>query len=174
MPKLSSTGKPLSPQTYPQDGSRSASIAAPPGSACPAIRLGVGKPRPHSWRSVRIGGSITNPTPPVKEQLRELVLQAIQTLQADATLPADLALPGFVIERARSREHGDFACNVAMLLAKPARAKPRDLAEKLVAANPYAVNWGPDRPGTPRMLGLHPDHPPAKEKKPRANDLDLK
>jgi hypothetical protein len=72
----------------------------------------------------------------VKEQLRELILQAIQALQGDATLPADLALPGFVIERARSREHGDFACNVAMLLAKQARAKPRDLAEKLVAALP--------------------------------------
>ncbi|KRA33821.1 arginine--tRNA ligase [Rhodanobacter sp. Root627] len=72
----------------------------------------------------------------MKEQLRELILQAIQALQDDATLPADLALPGFVIERARSREHGDFACNVAMLLAKPARAKPRELAEKLVAALP--------------------------------------
>jgi arginyl-tRNA synthetase len=72
----------------------------------------------------------------VKAQLRELVLQAIQTLQSDATLPADLPLPGFVIERARSREHGDFACNVAMLLAKPARLKPRELAEKLVAALP--------------------------------------
>jgi arginyl-tRNA synthetase len=72
----------------------------------------------------------------VKEQLRELILQAIQALQDDATLPADLALPGFVIERARSREHGDFACNVAMLLSKPARAKPRELAEKLVAALP--------------------------------------
>jgi arginyl-tRNA synthetase len=72
----------------------------------------------------------------VKAQLRDLVLQAIQTLQSDATLPADLPLPGFVIERARSREHGDFACNVAMLLAKPARLKPRELAEKLVAALP--------------------------------------
>ena len=72
----------------------------------------------------------------MKEQLRELVLQAVTSLQHDATLPADLAPPAFVIERARSREHGDFACNVAMLLAKPARAKPRDLAEKLVAALP--------------------------------------
>jgi len=72
----------------------------------------------------------------VKAQLRELVLQAIKSLQNDTILPADLALPGFVIERARSREHGDFACNIAMLLAKPARAKPRELAEKLVAALP--------------------------------------
>ena len=72
----------------------------------------------------------------MKEQLRDLVLGAIQSLQNDATLPADLSPPGFVIERARSRDHGDFACNVAMLLAKPARAKPRELAEKLVAALP--------------------------------------
>nr|WP_283256166.1 arginine--tRNA ligase [Dyella humicola] len=68
--------------------------------------------------------------------MRELLLQAIHTLQNDATLPADLDVPNFVIERARSREHGDFAANAAMLLAKPARAKPRELAEKLVAALP--------------------------------------
>jgi arginyl-tRNA synthetase len=72
----------------------------------------------------------------VKEQLRELLLQAIRTLQQDATLPADLEVPNFVIERTRSRDHGDFAANAAMLLAKPARAKPRELAEKLVAALP--------------------------------------
>ncbi|OOG49784.1 arginine--tRNA ligase [Rhodanobacter sp. C01] len=72
----------------------------------------------------------------MKEQLRELVLQAIRTLQGNASLPTDLILPGFVIERARSREHGDFASNVAMLLAKAARAKPRELADQLVAALP--------------------------------------
>ena len=72
----------------------------------------------------------------MKAQLRELVLQAIQSLQNDATLPVDLVVPGFVIERARSREHGDFASNIALLLAKPARAKPRELAERLVAALP--------------------------------------
>ena len=72
----------------------------------------------------------------MKEQLRELLLQAIRTLQNDATLPAELEVPHFVIERTRSRDHGDFAANAAMLLAKPARAKPRELAEKLVAALP--------------------------------------
>ncbi|WP_114240905.1 arginine--tRNA ligase [Dyella sp. C9] len=72
----------------------------------------------------------------MKEQLRELLLQAIRTLQNDSILPADLEVPNFVIERARNRDHGDFAANTAMLLAKPARAKPRELAEKLVAALP--------------------------------------
>ena len=43
-----------------------------------------------------------------------------------------------MIERTRSREHGDFACNAAMLLAKAARRKPRELAEALVAALPQS------------------------------------
>lgn len=85
----------------------------------------------------------------MKESLRELILTAIRTLQGDGNLPADLDLPPFVIERARSREHGDFATNVAMLMAKSVRVKPRELAEKLVAALPAdallskAVTAGP-------------------------------
>ena len=91
-----------------------------------------------------IGLKVPSPSDPraVKEQLRELLLQAIRTLQQDATLPADLEVPNFVIERTRSRDHGDFAANAAMLLAKPARAKPRELADKLVAALPANVLVG--------------------------------
>lgn len=45
----------------------------------------------------------------------------------------------------------------------------------VLAAHPYALNPGPLRPGTPRTLGLHPDHGPAKVKKTskKVNDLDL-
>jgi len=71
----------------------------------------------------------------VKDQLRRVVLQAISRLQADGILPPD-SPASFVIERTRSREHGDFACNAALLLAKTARRKPRELAEALVAALP--------------------------------------
>jgi arginyl-tRNA synthetase len=72
----------------------------------------------------------------VKEQLKELVLRAIDVLREKGTLPADLVAPAFVIERTRSREHGDFATNAAMLLAKPAGMKPRDVAEALIAGFP--------------------------------------
>ena len=72
----------------------------------------------------------------MKAQLHALIVEAIRTLQDHADLPATLASPAFVIERARSREHGDFACNVAMLLSKSVHIKPRDLAQKLVAALP--------------------------------------
>ncbi|MCA9122732.1 MAG: DUF4838 domain-containing protein [Planctomycetaceae bacterium] len=44
--------------------------------------------------------------------------------------------------------------------------------EQLCQANPFAINWGPVRPTTPRMIGLHPDHPNPKWKPNNANDLD--
>ncbi|MEN8206447.1 MAG: arginine--tRNA ligase [Pseudomonadota bacterium] len=69
----------------------------------------------------------------MKTQLAKLLTDAIATLQADGTLPAELT-SDVMIERTRDRAHGDFASNLAMLLAKPARCKPRDIAEKLVAA----------------------------------------
>jgi len=72
----------------------------------------------------------------VKELLHDLVLQAFAALQHEKTLPDDLQVPDFVIERSRNRQHGDFACNAAMLLARPARCNPRELAEALLAALP--------------------------------------
>ena len=74
----------------------------------------------------------------MKEPLRLLTEQALERLRANATLPAG-AHPAFVIERTRNKEHGDFACNAAMLLAKAARANPRALAQALVAALPQSV-----------------------------------
>jgi len=69
----------------------------------------------------------------LKAQLVQLLTDAVAALQADGTLPADIT-PEVMIERTRDRAHGDYASNLALMLAKPARCKPRDIAEKLVAA----------------------------------------
>ncbi len=74
----------------------------------------------------------------MKESLRQITLQAIARLQEQAVLPADAAA-AFVVERTRSKEHGDFATNAALLLAKQARKNPRALAEALVAAMPQST-----------------------------------
>jgi len=71
----------------------------------------------------------------MKSQLTALVAAAIRTLQQDGALPAELEAP-IQLERARDASHGDYACNIALLLAKPARCNPRQLAEKIVAALP--------------------------------------
>jgi len=70
----------------------------------------------------------------VKDALRELLLHALDKLRDDGALKAPA--PAFVIERTRSREHGDFACNAAMLLAKALGRKPRDIAGTIVDALP--------------------------------------
>ena len=77
----------------------------------------------------------------MKDQIRLLVLQAIARLQAESILPADPPT-GWVVERTRNRDHGDFACNAAMLLAKAAGRKPRELAEALVSALPSTEQVG--------------------------------
>ena len=45
-----------------------------------------------------------------------------------------------VIERPKQAQHGDFACNIAMQLAKPLRRNPRDIAKALIAALPASAH----------------------------------
>ena len=71
----------------------------------------------------------------MKSQLSQLLSTAAQSLQAGGTLPADTAI-SINLERTRDRQHGDFASNLAMVLCKAAGTRPRELAEKLVAALP--------------------------------------
>ncbi|TAN06741.1 MAG: arginine--tRNA ligase [Rhodanobacteraceae bacterium] len=70
----------------------------------------------------------------MKDALHELLLHALDRLRHDGVL--DAPAPAFVIEPTRSREHGDFACNAALLLANPLGKKPREIAEAIVAALP--------------------------------------
>ncbi len=71
----------------------------------------------------------------MKAQIQQLISQSLDQLVTDGTLPAD-QIPQPIIERARDASHGDFACNIAMVLAKIARCRPRDLAERVIANLP--------------------------------------
>ena len=71
----------------------------------------------------------------MKETLTQALAAALETLVADGCVPADHGVE-IQVTRARDREHGDFASNLAMQLARPAKSKPRDLAEALCAALP--------------------------------------
>ena len=52
-------------------------------------------------------------------------------LAGDGVLPAGLDLSRIVVEPPRDASHGDMATNAAMVLAKDAKAKPRDLADQI-------------------------------------------
>jgi arginyl-tRNA synthetase len=57
---------------------------------------------------------------------------------AAASIGADTAQLNIVLERPKSAEHGDFATNLAMMLAKPMRQNPRAIAENLIKALPQS------------------------------------
>jgi len=67
----------------------------------------------------------------VKQQIADLVYQALISLQAQNkyTLEFDNNIQ---IERTRDPKHGDFACNIAMQLAKTAKTNPRELAQAII------------------------------------------
>ncbi|CAM2191319.1 Arginine--tRNA ligase [Paraburkholderia kururiensis] len=74
--------------------------------------------------------------PAQKQTLETLFADAVKKV-ADATQgAADAAFvaPAIALERPKVAAHGDVACNVAMQLAKPLRANPRQLAQQIVDA----------------------------------------
>src|SRR5690606_3585501 len=95
------------------------------------------------------------PTLRVNTLLNALVAQGIDALRAAGTLPADAATPDFVIERPKTREHGDFATNAAMLLAKAARTNPRAVAQALVEAMPASDDVARAEIAGPGFINFH-------------------
>ncbi|MDY5151593.1 arginine--tRNA ligase [Actinotignum urinale] len=63
------------------------------------------------------------------EELSELVASIIGEAKESGEIALEGDIPPVKIERPRNREHGDWACNAAMQLAKRAGMKPRELAE---------------------------------------------
>jgi len=84
-----------------------------------------------------------------------LIAQGIDALRSAGTLPADTATPDFVVERPKTREHGDFATNAAMLLAKAARSNPRAIATALVAALPASDDVAKVEIAGPGFINFH-------------------
>ncbi len=72
-----------------------------------------------------------------KQHIEELIQVAVQSLRQAGKLTVDA--PRIQIDATKDKQHGDFACNVALMLAKAAGAKPRDLAEMIVAALPASA-----------------------------------
>ena len=65
--------------------------------------------------------------------IRSLVIDSLVALTAEGVLPEGLSFDNVAVEPPRDPAHGDMATNAAMVLAKPAKAKPRDIAEALAA-----------------------------------------
>ena len=84
---------------------------------------------------------------------------ALDALKEEGALPAGLDFPNVGAAAPRDAAHGDLASNAAMVLAKAAKMKPRDIAElladklkadpdieKVEVAGPGFVNLASGRP----------------------------
>ncbi|GLI39174.1 arginine--tRNA ligase [Geobacter hydrogenophilus] len=67
----------------------------------------------------------------MKDRVRSLVAEGIERCFADGSLASN-QMPAIVIEKPAHAEHGDFACTVAMSMAKAERKAPRVIAETIV------------------------------------------
>src|SRR3546814_14626796 len=68
------------------------------------------------------------------KHFRGVVIGELEQMTAAGALPAALDFVRVGVEPPRDRAHGDLSTNAAMVLAKPAGQKPRDLAAALAAS----------------------------------------
>jgi len=71
----------------------------------------------------------------LKAELERLVADAIHTLIGNV-LPHAVDPSAISVERTRDANHGDYACNIALRLARQAGKPPREIAEAIRAALP--------------------------------------
>ena len=71
----------------------------------------------------------------MKHEIQTLLTQATTSLKNNGVIPADFSA-NIQLSRTKDRSHGDFACNLAMMLAKPAGKNPREIAQLLIDALP--------------------------------------
>jgi arginyl-tRNA synthetase len=71
----------------------------------------------------------------LKSELERLLADALQALTG-SVLPQAVDPAWINVERARDASHGDYACNIALRLAKSVGRQPRAIAEAIVAALP--------------------------------------
>jgi arginyl-tRNA synthetase len=73
----------------------------------------------------------------IKQHIEELVQHAFTKICEREQLA--VSLPSIQIEATKDKQHGDFACNIALILAKSAQKPPRELAEWIVRELPAST-----------------------------------
>ncbi len=73
----------------------------------------------------------------MKNKIGQAVLHAFETAVQEGALSLPEEMPEvekmIMLEKPKDKQHGDFACNLAMLLARPLRIAPRKIADELAA-----------------------------------------
>jgi arginyl-tRNA synthetase len=115
-------------------------------ASTPALEpICVGSPRkPHPATDRPTSAGLPGARSTLREQARTVVEAALSRATASGALPRlpDDARTPVEVERPTNPDHGDFAANLALKLARPLRMAPREIAVALAAA----MSTGPDEP----------------------------
>ncbi len=76
----------------------------------------------------------------MKQTIENLLNQALDQLITDGLIETK---PALQITRTKDAAHGDFTCNVAMMLAKPAGKPPREVAQAIIDAFDLRIHQAP-------------------------------
>ncbi|WFE69315.1 arginine--tRNA ligase [Thiomicrospira sp. R3] len=71
----------------------------------------------------------------MKTKLNQVLIDVIDQLKNQGVIPTEQVVR-VQVDATKDKAHGDFATNLAMMLAKPAAMAPRDLAAKMIALLP--------------------------------------
>ncbi|MFO7857166.1 MAG: arginine--tRNA ligase [Paracoccaceae bacterium] len=86
--------------------------------------------------------------------IRTLVVSSLRAMADEGALPSGLDLAAVAVEPPRDPAHGDMATNAAMVLARPAKRKPREIAEALAAKLEADARVGSAEVAGPGFLNL--------------------
>ncbi len=90
----------------------------------------------------------------MRHKLQQRLQEAVDELCSRSLLPAD-SQPEIKVERTRDPAHGDFATNLALVLAKAAGQRPRDLAEAIIGALPATPDIERVEVAGPGFINFH-------------------
>jgi arginyl-tRNA synthetase len=74
----------------------------------------------------------------MKEQLQSLINTALETLKTDGFISPDIAAT-IKIEHTKNKSHGDYATNIALMLAGSAKTNPKKIAQKIIDSLPSST-----------------------------------
>jgi arginyl-tRNA synthetase len=91
----------------------------------------------------------------MQTEIRKLLNNAIVKLQNGQVFPHDLSQINFTVEHSKNKDHGEYASNIAMVLAKNLKRKPIDIAEQIAKAIATNENIKHIEIASPGFINFH-------------------
>ncbi|BBI53131.1 arginine--tRNA ligase [Vreelandella olivaria] len=108
----------------------------------------------------------------MKETIVSLLEGAVTALKHQGVLPNDLQ-PTIKVDPTKDKAHGDYATNLALMLAKPAGKNPRELANALVEALPESDAIQKTEIAGPGFINFLPPLMPPRKSLPRYSTVAI-